>query len=406
MVNTCTVTHIGDRKSRQLIRRAARNNPEAMIVVTGCYAQVAPGEVLAIPGVDLVVGMRERARIVDLIERAASRPDGPRQAVRDVRTAGECEELPAPAAAHERVRAFLKIQEGCNNYCTYCIVPYARGPLKSRRPEKVLAEAEELIAAGFKEIVVTGIHTGAYGCDLPEKVNLAALLKELVQLPGLVRLRLSSVEPLDVSPELIATVAAHDKICPHLHIPLQSGDDAVLKRMNRHYTAEYFRGLVREIRRNIPEAALTTDVMAGFPGETGEQFQNTYRFVQEMAFSRLHVFKYSPRKPTPAAKMPDQIPAPVKEERSRLLIGLGEELARSFAARFLGREVEVLAEEPSREFPGHYEGLTGNYLRVIFPAAGDCRGELVAVRAEELIGSNLRGKMVEGAVKFNRKSRI
>jgi len=394
VINTCTVTHIGDRKSRQLIRRAARNNPEAMIVVTGCYAQVAPGEALAIPGVDLVIGMRERNRIVDLIEEAAFRPDGPRQAVRDVRAAGEFEELPAPAVAHERVRAFLKIQEGCNNYCTYCIVPYARGPLKSRHPEKVLAEARHLIAAGFKEIVITGIHTGAYGCDLPEKVNLADLLQELVQLPGLVRLRLSSVEPLDVSPELIATVAAHDKICPHLHIPLQSGDDAVLKRMNRHYTAEYFRRLVREIRQNIPEAALTTDVMVGFPGETGEQFQNTYRFVQEMAFSRLHVFKYSPRKPTPAAKMPDQIPAPVKEERSRLLIGLGEELARSFAARFLGREVEVLAEEPSREFPGHYEGLTGNYLRVIFPAAGCIRGELVTVRVEELIGQNLHGKVV------------
>ncbi len=399
IINTCTVTHIGDRKSRQLIRRAAKNNPDALIVVTGCYAQVSPEEVAAVPGVDLVLGTREKGRIVDLIESAGGR-NGPRVAVQDACAAKEFEELPAPALG-ERVRAFLKIQEGCSNYCTYCIVPYARGPLKSRRPENILAEARCLIAAGYKEIVVTGIQTGAYGRDLPEEIDLARLLVSLVKLPGLVRLRLSSVEPLDFTPSLIAVVAAQEKICRHLHIPLQSADNTVLQKMNRHYTAEYFRELIATIRRNIPEVAITTDVLVGFPGETEEQFASTYLFVQEMAFSRLHVFKYSPRKGTPAAKMPNQVPAPVKEERSRRMIALGEALAGAFAARFLGRQVEVLAEEPSREFPGCYEGLTGHYLRVAFPAALDLRAELVKVQVAELCGTVLKGTLVEKAREEN-----
>lgn len=395
VINTCTVTHIGDRKSRQLIRRAVRKNPGAFVVVTGCYAQVSPGEVKALPGVDLVVGTQERERIVDLVEEAL-KGRCPR------RSAGEVWEeekefgiLPAPDGG-DRVRAFLKIQEGCSSFCTYCIVPYARGPLKSRRPEDVLEEAKGFLARGFKEIVVTGTHAGAYGRDLDGETDLAGLLEALVKLPGLARLRISSVEPQDVGPRLIAVVAAHEKICRHLHIPLQSGDDTILKRMNRRYTSSSYRTLIVSLRRSVPEVAVTTDVMVGFPGETGEQFQKTYAFVREMAFSRLHVFKYSPRRMTPAALMPDQVPAPVKEERSRLLIALGEELARSYALSYAGRVVEVLVEEPSREFPGCFEGLTGNYLRVVFPAPAGLRGELVAVRTEGLAGAGalLRGKII------------
>lgn len=393
VINTCTVTHTGDRKSRQLIRRAARKNPGAFVVVTGCYAQVSPDEVAAIPGVDLVVGTQEKERIVDLVEESLGRKS-PRGLCEG---AGEAESGVLPALAEGgRVRAFLKIQEGCGNFCTYCIVPYARGPVKSRRPEEILAEAKELLARGYKEIVVTGTHAGAYGRDLAEDTGLAGLLEALVELPGLVRLRVSSVEPQDVSPRLVALVAGCEKICRHLHIPLQSGDDAVLKKMNRRYTSGFYRELAGFIRAAVPEIALTTDVMVGFPGETDEQFRRTYAFVREMAFSRLHVFKYSPRKMTPAAAMPGQVPAPVKEERSRLLIALGEELARSFAARCAGRVVEVLVEEPSGEFPGCFEGFTGNYLRVAFPASAELRGELAAVLVEGLAGSGalLKGKII------------
>jgi threonylcarbamoyladenosine tRNA methylthiotransferase MtaB len=394
VINTCTVTQTGDRKSRQLIRRAIKNNPVAFIVVTGCYAQVFPGEVMAIPGVDLVIGTQERGQIIDLIETAA-RQNGPLNIVQNVFQAKEFEELSSAPILSGRVRAFLKIQEGCSNYCSYCIVPYARGALKSRRPENILAEARRLIEEGFKEIVVTGIHVGAYGCDRQGNINLARLLTFLVELPGLVRLRLSSVEPLDVTSELIAVVATHEKICRHFHIPLQSGDDMVLKRMNRHYTVKYFRKLIQEIRRNIPEVAVTTDVMVGFPGETNEQFTNTFHFVEEMAFSRLHVFKYSSRQGTPAAKMPDQVPAAVKEERSKQMISLGNKLARSFALNFLDRQVEVLVEESLREFPGLCEGLTSNYLRVIFPASGELRTKLVKVNTSEIVGTALKGSLAE-----------
>ena len=393
LINTCTVTHLGDRKSRQLIRRTIRNNPDALVVVTGCYAQTSSGEVMAIEGVDLVVGTQDRARIVDLVEMAGQQ-SSPINAVRDVFENTRFEELPAPVVT-ERVRAFLKIQEGCSNYCAYCIVPYARGPLKSRAFEDALAEAGSLVAMGFKEIVVTGIHIGAYGQDLGEKGNLTALLDSLAKLPGLARLRVSSIEPMDITSELIEVMVAHEKICRHLHIPLQSGDDEVLKKMRRHYTVNDFRQLVRAIRRKIPDLALTTDVIVGFPGETDEQFYNTYRFVQEIAFARLHVFKYSPRRGTPAAEFSSQIPPPVKEERSKRLLVLGRKLAYFFALRQLGCRVQVLVEGPSGQHAGFYEGLTGDYLRVFFPSSSfNLRGELVTVLIEELQGAALKGTII------------
>jgi len=393
LINTCTVTHLGDRKSRQLIRRVIRNNPEALVVVTGCYAQTSSDEVMAIEGVDLVVGTQDRARIVDLVEMAGQQ-SGPINAVRDVFKNTKFEELPAPVVT-ERVRAFLKIQEGCSNYCAYCIVPYARGPLKSRAFEDALAEAGSLVAMGFKEIVVTGIHIGAYGQDLGEKGNLTALLDSLAKLPGLARLRVSSIEPMDITSELIEVMVAHEKICRHLHIPLQSGDDEVLKKMRRHYTVNDFRQLVRAIRRKIPDLALTTDVIVGFPGETDEQFYNTYRFVQEIAFARLHVFKYSPRRGTPAAEFSSQIPPPVKEERSKRLLVLGRKLAYFFALRQLGCRVQVLVEGPSGQHAGFYEGLTDDYLRVFFPSSSfNLRGELVTVLIEELQGTALKGTII------------
>lgn len=400
VINTCTVTHLGDRKSRQLIRRATRNNPDALVVVTGCYAQTSPGELLAIPGVNLVVGTQDKSRIVDLVEEFESRGGGPLAFVRDVFEDREFEEMPVPALP-SRVRAFLKIQEGCNNYCAYCIIPYARGPLKSRDPEKVLSEAGRLIAEGFKELVLTGIHTGAYGQDRPEGIRLADLLERLVEIPGLLRLRLSSVEPMDVTDKLVEIMATRPNVCRHLHIPLQSGDDAVLARMRRHYTTAEFCRLVEKIRGRIPGIAITTDVIVGFPGETDAQFENTIHFVREMGFARLHVFKYSPRRGTAAASFPNQVSAPVKESRSRRLIALGEELARSFASRHIGENVSVLVEGPSPAGERLFEGLTDNYLRVIFLARGNPVGELVQVHIKELQDADLKGIIFNSPAGFN-----
>lgn len=392
VINTCTVTHLGDRKSRQLIRRAVRANPEAVVAVTGCYAQTAPDEVLEIKGVDLVVGAGNRAGMVDLVEKAVK--GRKTAAVTDISQCRDFEEL--PGEAHQgRVRAFLKIQEGCRNFCSYCIVPYARGPLRSRPPESVLAGAKELVARGFKEIVLTGIHTGAYGREPGGRMGLAELLEKLAALPGLVRLRLSSLEPHDVTPEVLELMASGPPFCRHLHVPLQSGDDQVLKSMRRTYDTAFFRELVEQIRDRIPGAGITTDVMVGFPGETEEHFANSLAFVGEMRFSDLHVFKYSPRRGTPAAGFPGQVDPAVKEERSRRLITLGRELTRRFAAGYLGETVEVLAEQvvlDDRE--EELEGFTDNYVRVTFAGPPGLRGELVRVKGTGLGDAGLKGRII------------
>jgi len=393
VINTCTVTHLSDRKSRQLIRRAVGANPKALIAVTGCYAQISPGEVLEIPGVDLVVGTRDRAKLVDLVEKAVKGRE-PVNAVCHYEKDDEFEEIPSLPLGR-RSRAFLKIQDGCNNFCTYCIVPYARGPLRSRRPEKVLEAASELVQAGFKEIVLTGIHTGSYGHDLGENITLAELLSQIAAIPGLSRLRLSSIEPNDITIELVETLSSSPVFCRHLHVPLQSGDDQVLQRMGRRYTTWEYARLVDVLRENIPDLGLTTDVMVGFPGETDENFNNTYQFVRKISFSRLHVFKYSPRRGTPAFDFPDQVEPPVKEERSRKLIELGDRLAAVFAASLLGKKLEVLVERQLQGENGLYEGLTDNYVRVIFSGREGLRGEMVVVKAEKVRGSAIEGKVID-----------
>ncbi len=392
IINTCTVTHLGDRKSRQLIRRAVRDNPKALVAVTGCYAQAAPGEILEIEGVDLVVGTGNRARIVDLVEGTVK---GRRTvAVQDISGCREYEELPGEAS-QGRVRAFLKIQEGCQNFCSYCIVPYTRGPLRSRPPESVLAGARELLERGFKEIVLTGIHTGAYGREPGGRMKLPELLREIAALPGLARLRLSSLEPRDITPEILELMASGPPFCRHIHVPLQSGDDEILKAMRRTYDTGFFRGLVNDIRKKIPEAGITTDVMVGFPGETERNFENTVRFIEEMQFSGLHVFKYSRRRGTPAAEFPNQVEPAVKEERSRRLIALGGELSRRFAARYQGKTVAVLAEQVVPGKNGEWlDGLTDNYLRVTFAGPAGLRGQIVNVRITGLGGTVATGRII------------
>lgn len=408
IINTCTVTHLGDRKSRQLIRRAGRTNPGAVVAVTGCYAQTAPDEVLEVEGVDVVVGAGRRADIVDLVESVSKGRKV--KAVEDISGCREFEEL--PGESHQgRVRAYLKIQEGCENYCSYCIIPYARGPLRSRAPESVLAGVRSLVDHGFKEVVLTGIHTGAYGRGNGGGVDLVQLLASLANVPGLFRLRLSSLEPNDITPELLDLMASGPPFCQHLHIPLQSGDDYILKKMRRRYNTGFFRRLLADVRGKLPEVGITTDIMVGFPGEEDEHFRRSCAFVKEMQFSALHVFKYSPRQGTPAADFPGQVDPRVKEERSRELINIGHALARSFAARYLGKTVPVLVEQAVPGFTAHehagavldqpagehreiYEGLTDNYVRVFFPAGEKWRGQLVDIKVTAISGTGLTGRII------------
>lgn len=391
VINTCTVTHLGDRKSRQMIRRAVKLNPDAVIAVTGCYAQTAPGEVLEIPGVDIVVGTQDRSRLPGLIKEARQ-SRVPINAVADIMQAAEFEELPI-LDYETRTRAFIKIQEGCNNFCTYCIVPHARGPLRSRPEDRVLAEAEHFIKEGFREIVLAGIHTGAYGLDRGEGRSLAGLVEKVAGLPGLKRLRLSSIEPMDITIDLIDVMAENPVICRHLHIPLQSGDDTVLKKMNRHYNTSEFARLVFTVRDRIPGAAVTTDIMVGFPGETDELFENSYHFAEAMRFSGVHIFKYSPRRGTPAAGYPDQVPPEKKEGRSRRLLEMGDTMFRAFAEQFIGATVDVLVEQCHDKKRGLYEGLTDNYLRVLLPGSADMRGKFFPVRLDKIEGEYLLGKI-------------
>lgn len=388
VINTCSVTHLGERKSRQLIRRAGRTNPSATVAVTGCYAQVAPEEVAAIEGVNLIVGTQDRQRMVDLVEAAASSREAVR-AVGDIMAARDFEDIPL-FSAPGRTRAFLKIQEGCANFCSYCIIPYARGPLRSRPLASVTSEAAKLVAVGFKEIVLTGIHLGAYGRDSGGRLSLADAVRAVLAVDGLTRLRLSSLESIEVSGEIIELMRTDERLCPHLHLPLQSGCDRVLKAMNRHYAAAEYRELVRGIRSRVPDIAVSTDVIVGFPGETPEDFDATLAFIREMKFARLHVFPYSRRKGTPAAAFAGQINEAEKKRRVAELQTVAEAAAAEFRGKFLGRELDVLFEGQEA---GLVEGLTGNYLRIFAPGTAENVGGIRRVRLLEPYRDGLRGEI-------------
>ncbi len=390
VINTCTVTHLGDRKSRQMIRRAVNNNPEAIIVVTGCYAQTSPEDVKKIYGVDLIIGTRDRARMVELVEEYKKGQE-PITFVGDIFQARDFEELPIDRLIN-RTRAYLKVQEGCQQFCTYCIIPYARGPLRSRSIESAIKEANKLVEAGFKELILTGIHLGAYGKDLSENIDLADLCREILEKTKIERLRLSSLESVEISDELLNLMADNPRFCRHLHIPLQNGDDEILKLMNRPYTTADFRHLIQKIRNKIPDIGITSDIMVGFPGETDTHFANSLAFVEEMGFSGLHVFKYSPRKGTPASKFPNQVPAPVKEKRSKAMLKLAEQGFVNFAQKYVGKTLDVLVET---EWPqGGWEGHTDNYLRVILTEEVN-KGEIVPVRIKSVEKKYVRGELIK-----------
>ncbi|MBA4600766.1 tRNA (N(6)-L-threonylcarbamoyladenosine(37)-C(2))-methylthiotransferase MtaB [Thermoactinomyces mirandus] len=383
LINTCTVTNTGDRKSRQVIRRAIRRNPNAVIAVTGCYAQTSPAEVTAIPGVDIVVGTQGRDKLFDYVEQYMKKRQ-PINAVANIMKQRQFEELDVPSFS-DRTRAFLKIQEGCNNFCTFCIIPWAKGLSRSRKPENVLKQAQTLVDAGYKEIVLTGIHTGGYGDDF-ENYKLADLLWDLDQIEGLNRIRISSIEASQIDDRMIEVLNTSKKMCRHLHIPLQAGDDTVLKRMRRKYTTAEYREKILQLHEVMPDIAITTDVIVGFPGETEEQFENGYRFIEDLKMYQLHVFPYSRRTGTPAARMPDQVPDEVKHERVTRLIELSKRLTGNYAGRFIGDVVEVIPERPFKEDPdsGLYMGYSDNYLQVVFPADEEMTGKICQVRINQV----------------------
>ncbi|MBW0764152.1 MULTISPECIES: tRNA (N(6)-L-threonylcarbamoyladenosine(37)-C(2))-methylthiotransferase MtaB [Mammaliicoccus] len=376
IINTCTVTNTGDKKSRQVIRRAIRKNPDAVVCVTGCYAQTSPAEIMAIPGVDIVVGTQDRHKLLSYIEEYKQSRQ-PINGVGNIMKNRKYEELEVPYFT-DRTRASLKIQEGCNNFCTFCIIPWARGLMRSRDPEQVVSQATTLVNSGYKEIVLTGIHTGGYGEDLKD-YNLAQLLRDLEQVENLERIRISSIEASQLTDEVIDVIDKSTKVVRHLHIPLQSGSDTVLKRMRRKYTMAHFSERLQKLHKALPGLAVTSDVIVGFPGETEKEFQETYDFIVKHQFSELHVFPYSMRTGTPAARMTDQVDEDVKNDRVHRLIELSNQLAKDYASKFDQTVLEVIPEE-SGSSEGKLIGYADNYMKIEFDGDETLIGEIVKVK--------------------------
>ena len=360
IVNTCTVTNIADRKSRQMLRRAKEINKDATLVACGCYAQVAKEELKKIPEIDLIIGNNEKNDIISIIENHIAQK-GTEDIVSDVMYKLDYVEL-GTTTYTEKTRAVIKIQDGCDRFCSYCLIPYARGHIRSRKIENVIEEIKKVVEEGINEVVITGIHIASYGRDFKgENIGLIDLLEEINKIKGLHRIRLGSIEPTIITEEFVKRLSKLDKICDHFHLSLQSGCTETLKRMNRRYTTEEFKEVTKRLRTKFPNAALTTDIIVGFPGETEEEFNMTYEFLKEIAFYKMHVFKYSQRKGTKAAVMPNQIDGKVKEERSKKLIELSNENEYNYNKKYIGREVEVLFEEREGEY---LKGHTTNYIVV------------------------------------------
>ena len=386
VINTCTVTNFGDKKSRQLIRKVKRQNENAIVAVVGCYAQTAPKELMEIAGVNLVIGTKDRAQIVEMVEQY-DRANGVENHVSDIMKERVFEPLSIQKLAN-RTRAYLKIQDGCSQYCSYCIIPYARGPIRSREPQEVVAEVKRLAENGFKEVVLTGIHVASYGKDRRD-TSLRDILKQVHEVEGIERIRFSSIEPNVVTEEFAQTMAALPKVCDHFHLSLQSGCDKTLKEMNRKYDTEKYRQAAATLRKYLPKVALTTDIIVGFPGETEEDFRESYAFAEEIGFAKIHVFPYSPKRGTPAAARKDQLLNAVKAERSHTLIQLSDKMAAEFLADAVGTDAEVLYERAVGD--GIYEGHTTNYMKVHGRSEVDltnriCKTHITRAEGEMLFG--------------------
>lgn len=356
VINTCTVTNMSERKSRQMLRRAKELNKNSVLCVVGCYAQVATKEISKIPEVDIVLGTNDRKNIVESVEKFIKN-NAKIQEVSDIMAQRKYLEW-GGVAYTDKARAEIKVQDGCDRYCTYCLIPYARGPVRSRELSEIYEEILKLAKSGIKEIIITGIHISSYGKDLNPKATLIDLLEKIHDIDGIKRIRLGSLEPLIITEDFVNRLKKLSKVCNHFHLSLQSGCNETLKRMNRRYTTEEFEKIVNILRKNIPEVALTTDVIVGFPGETDDEFEKTYQFLKEIRFSKMHVFKYSPRKGTKAAEFKNQIDGNIKNIRSDKLIELSNENEEDFAKRYIGKQIEVLFENET-------EGHTKNYIKVV-----------------------------------------
>ncbi|HHY20110.1 MAG TPA: tRNA (N(6)-L-threonylcarbamoyladenosine(37)-C(2))-methylthiotransferase MtaB [Firmicutes bacterium] len=385
IINTCTVTAESDKKSRQIIRRAKDKNPLSIVVVMGCYTQTEPSKVAQIEGVDIIIGTSGRDLVVKLVEEYRTK----KEQIIKITTADKFEDL--PATYHERTRAYVKIQDGCDNFCSYCKIPYSRGRIRSRLPESILEEVANLASSGTKEIIFTGIHIGAYGRDL-EGWNLARILKEALKIPGY-RLRLSSIEPLELDDEIIELLD-YPNFCRHLHIPLQSGTDKILKAMNRKYDTETYSEIIQKVKDYSP-LGLTTDIIVGFPGESEEDFIKTCEFVKEMGFTRLHVFPFSRRKGTKAYSLPNQIPRKERSRRAKELIAIGQDLEDAYHQKNIGRIAEVVVEQeallPETSKRG-FSGTTEDYIKVYIdkPGNGFVQVELEKVYSNGVLGRTLK----------------
>ena len=390
IVNTCSVTNMADKKSRQMLHRAKKMNPEAVVIAAGCYVQSAGEKLLKDTSVDILIGNNEKVNLPSILENWEK--EHKPLYVHDLTREHTYEELTLSHTAGH-TRAFMKIQDGCNQFCTYCIIPYTRGRVRSRRLSDIVAEAGRLAENGYQEVVLTGIHLDSYGTDLEEHENLLTVIQEIAKIDGIKRIRLGSLEPRIMTEEFVTGLAAEEKLCPHFHLSLQSGCDATLKRMNRRYSAEEFRQCCERLRRHFDDPALTTDVIVGFPGETEEEFTATVEFLKDICFYETHVFKYSRRKGTKADRMPDQIPEQIKNQRSDVLLALTEKNSGEYRKKLLGRTVKVLLEEESTIGGTTYlTGHTREYVKVAVAPETAAAGEIIDVKVTGLLKDMVLGE--------------
>lgn len=377
IINTCSVTNIADRKSRQMLHRAKKQNPEAVVVAAGCYVQSAAEELKADLAVDVIIGNNKKQDLVPILEEYfKDRTDSSH--VIEINETHEYERLSIHKIA-DHTRAFLKVQDGCNQFCSYCIIPYTRGRVRSRRPEEVVAEVRELAAAGYQEVVLTGIHLSSYGVDFKEEENenLLSLIRQVHEVEGIRRIRLGSLEPRIITDDFAKALASMPKFCPHFHLSLQSGCDETLKRMNRHYTTEEYAAGCDILRRYFDNPAITTDVIVGFPGETEEEFEATKAFLERVGFYEMHIFKYSRRAGTRADRMPEQVPEQIKNVRSEALLLLEKQMSKAYRESFLGKKKTVLLEEKTEiEGRAYMIGHTMEYVKAVVPYADDLKNKM------------------------------
>ncbi|MBP3597050.1 MAG: tRNA (N(6)-L-threonylcarbamoyladenosine(37)-C(2))-methylthiotransferase MtaB [Clostridia bacterium] len=390
IVNTCTVTSISDKKSRMFLRQAKRKNPESIVVACGCYVQVAKEEIEKIPEITLCIGTNEKVDIIDYIEKYLNTKSEEIE-ISDVFKQKEYSDF-GLVTYTEKTRAVIKVQDGCDRFCSYCLIPYARGRVRSRKPQNVINEIKKIAEEGIKEVVITGIHVASYGKDFNNDYKLIDLLEEINNINGIERIRLGSIEPLLISEEFIERLKKLNKICHHFHLSLQSGAKATLERMNRRYSPEEFNTIVKRLRMAYEDVILTTDIIVGFPGETDEEFNETYEFLKQIDFYQMHVFKYSPRKGTKAAVMKNQVLGEIKDYRSDLLLELSNNNQNEYLKKYIGKKVKVLFEEREEEY---YKGHTQNYIMVNVKSEKNIENQILEVEIESVGKNGLQAKVIK-----------